>query len=235
MSNGLPAVYLARMDVEPADLPFFRNWYEHKHGPDLIGAGFYSAQAYYSAVGEPLVCNVYEIESSEIFYTPAYQSARTPERDPDRPRILEGVSNRSNTVYEQVMTSGVTLPDVSWQEGSRLGQIEAPVITTVRFEVPEEDDGAVLEWCAGAEFPRLEARNGFRAARLCRRAGRLHPSNPSGQPRWILLVEWQDQSAAASDGESPAVSDRLKVAPFASSRIEYNLAELFTSLRDSTV
>jgi hypothetical protein len=235
MSDVLPAVYLARMDVEQADLPFFMNWYEHKHGPDLIGAGFYSAQAYHSVVGEPLVCNVYEIESSEIFYTPAYQSARTPERDPDRPRILEGVSNRSNTVYEQVMTIGVTLPDVSWQVGSRLGRIEAPVITTARFETPEEDDEAVVEWCRRVEFPRLEARSAFRAARLCRQAGRLHPANPSDQPRWMLLVEWQDEGAAESDGALSEVSDRLRGAPFASSGIEYNLATLVTSLRDSGV
>jgi len=235
MSDGLPAVYLARMDVEEADLPFFTDWYEHKHGPDLIAAGFYSAQAYHSAVGEPLVCNVYEIESSEIFYSPAYQAARTPERDPDRPRILAGVSNRSNTVYEQVLTIGVTLPEVSWQAGSRLGQIDAPVITTARFETPQEDDGAVVEWCRRVGFPRLETRSGFRAGRLCRQAGRLHPANPSDQPRWMLFVEWQDEEAAESDGLLSEWSDRLRGAPFSSSRIAYNLATLVTSLRDSGV
>ena len=233
MSEGLPAVYLARMDVEQAGLPFFMTWYEQKHGPDLIAAGFFSAQAYHSVVGEPFVCNVYEIESSEIFYTSAYQTARTPERDPDRPKILAGVSNRSNTVYEQVVTTGVMLPDVPWAAGGRRGQIDAPVISTVRFETSAEDDGAVVEWCRQVEFPRLEAGNGFRAARLCRQAGRLHPANPSDQPRWMLLIEWQDEGAAQSAGLSSEVSARLRAGPFDPSRIDYNLAVLVTSLRDS--
>lgn len=232
MAELLPAVYLARMDVEPEELDFFNDWYRRKHAPDLIAAGFYSASAYHSLVGSPLVCNVYEIESSEIFYTTPYQQARTEERDPDRPRILENVSNRSNTVYQQLATAGVSEPDRAWADGSRMGQITAPVITTVRFETPTSDDSRVIEWHQSAEFVRLKSVVGFQAGRLCRQAGRLHPANPSDQPRWLSLVEWKDEASARSDGLSTEVSERLETAPFAAARIEFNLAARASALRD---
>lgn len=233
MIGNLPAVYLARMDVEREERPFFMDWYERKHGPDLIRVGFYSAQAYHSVVGSPLICNVYEIASSEIFYTGAYQEARTPEQDPERPRILRSVSNRSNTVYEQFATAGVALPEASWGEGIRTGGIRAPVISTTRFETPPACDDAVRKWHADAEFVRLSAQDGFESARLCRQAGRLHPANPSNEPRWMLLTEWRDLEAAESDGTASEVSRRLTDAPFSAVGVQYNLARLVTSLRDS--
>ena len=138
MATWLPVVYFARMDVEASALPRFESWYETKHGPDLLEAGFYSAQAYHCRVGGPLVCNVYEIPSSEIFYTDAYNSKRTAEHDPDRPWILDHVSNRSNTAYEQLVTAGVERPTGPWDGSSaHVGAITGPVISTLRFDAAD--------------------------------------------------------------------------------------------------
>ena len=64
--DNLPTLYLAKMDVVPTYLRQFMDWYDDKHAPDTIGAGFYSAQGFHCRLGAPLVCNVYEIDSSGV-------------------------------------------------------------------------------------------------------------------------------------------------------------------------
>lgn len=211
MGSWLPVVYFARMDVEASALPRFENWYEAKHGPDLLDAGFFSAQAYHCRVGEPLVCNVYEIPSSEIFYTDEYNSKRTAVHDPDRPWILDNVSNRSNTAYEQMVTTGVIRPDEPWRDGvEHVGAVAGPVISTLRFDTPDTSDDQVIEW--GSESVPALGDEAI-AVRLCRQAGRLHPSNPSSEPAWVLLFEWetmdQARAAQASHGLTADVSSAL--------------------------
>ena len=52
---SVPTIYTARSDVDAAHLARVEDWYARRHAPDLIRAGFYTAQAYYSEVGSPLV------------------------------------------------------------------------------------------------------------------------------------------------------------------------------------
>ena len=230
MDSRLPVVYFARMDVEASALRRFEEWYATKHGPDLLEAGFFSAQAYHCRIGGPLVCNVYEIPSSEIFYTDEYNSKRTAEHDPERPWILDHVSNRSNTAYEQVVTDGVVPAEAPWGAGvEHVGAIAGPVISTLRFDAPDRSDEQAMAW--GSEALPAMRRNGAIAVRLCRRAGRLHPSNPSSEPSWALLFEWDtmDQAVEAQT-ESELIGELLR-ALGSIDRPSYDVAERRIALR----
>ena len=215
---NLPCVYIARMEVEPTYLRRFMDWYEDKHAPDTISVGFHSAQAYHCRIGSPFIFNAYEIDSSEIFYTDAYSTMRTPEQDPQRPEVLAHIADRSNTVYAQVATIGVDVPSHPWTRGSRPGGIAADAISSLRFDVTEADDRAVVDWFNSHASTAVSALPGHRSSRLCLQSGRLHPANPSTQPRWLLLSEWDNEDVARdacarkqrllSDPEVPGVATR---------------------------
>jgi hypothetical protein len=230
MSAWLPVIYFARMDVDADALPRFEQWYAERHGPDLLEAGFYSAQAYHCRVGGPLVCNVYEIPSSEIFYTDGYNSKRTPEHDPDRPWILDHVSNRSNTAYAQVTTIGVTSADVPWGDGDHPGRVESPWISTARFDVDDAAADDFARWFETSLAPGWAAFDGLTAIRLLRQSGRLHPSNPSTEPQWSVLLEWSsDEASGFLDGER--LVEGLAAGPARIGDVSYDVAELTLSLR----
>ncbi len=226
----LPNIYLARMDVTPDGLPAFMRWYEHKHAPDLISVGFYSTHGYHSRSGSPFILNVYEIDSSEIFYSKAYNTKRSPESDPERPAILASVTNRSNTVYRQIHTLGVEIPERPWSEGHRSGAVAAPVVTSVRFDLAEgSSKGAVVDWFGDVEFPKLASRSGFLAARLLNRAGRPHHANP-WLSSWATLIEWEDQALAEAAGGEAETLDRLAKASLGATDAAFNLAVRVMSL-----
>ncbi len=232
MDAWLPVIYFARMDVVTEALARFEQWYESKHGPDLLDAGFYSAQAYHCRVGGPLVCNVYEIPSSEIFYTDSYNGKRTEEHDPDRPWILSQVSNRSNTAYEQVVTDGVDHASSPWKSGAEhTGAVVAPVISTVRFDLPGVDQKEAAEWFSGEGLERWRGSAGLQTVRVCKQAGRLHPANPSTEPEWTALFEWRDLDAVGGTQDLESVTAWLGRAPGAVTRIAYDVAEITVSLR----
>ena len=228
----LPTLYFARMDVDLEGLDAFNSWYRDKHAPDLISAGFYSAHGYQCLEGNPFICNLYEIPSSEIFYTPDYQEKRTPEHAPQRPAILETVSNRSNTTYEQVTVMSGTRPSAPWVQGNRECAVDGRAISTIRFDADQAAGGDLSDWIS--EQMRTGAFNSFGvlAVRLCRRFGRPHPANPSSEPDWVLITEWESKGAAASGRSEALEIERLTKAPVGLSGIEYNFAVRSLSLRD---
>lgn len=234
MPAWLPAIYFARMDVDVDALPRFERWYAERHGPDLLEAGFFSAQAYHCRVGGPFVCNVYEIPSSEIFYTDAYHSKRTPEHDPDRPWILDRVSNRSNTAYSQVATIGVKTTDVPWEDGEHPGAVESPWISTARFDVSATTDDDFAGWFSGSLAPEWASIDGLSAIRLLRQDGRLHPSNPSTEPRWSVLLEWSSEDAALGHLDGEQLAEDLSAGPARIGDLGYDVAEVTLSLRRSS-
>lgn len=220
----LPKIYMARMDVAPEGLPAFVNWYEHKHAPDLISVGFHSAHGYHCRAGSPFILNVYEIDSSEIFYSEAYNTKRTPASDPVRPAILAGVTNRSNTVYRQVHTLGVEMPDRPWTEGGRSGAVDAPVVTSVRFDLERGSSrDALVDRFRDVEFPETARRSGFLAARLLNRTERQHHANP-WLSSWATLIEWEDQAAAEAAGGEMDTLERLAGADLGVKDAAFHLA-----------
>lgn len=229
--DTLPNIYFARMDVAPEGLLAFMNWYDSKHAPDVISVGFHSAHGYHSRFGKPFILNVYEIDSSEIFYSDAYNTMRSPESDPERPAILTHVTNRSNTVYGQVHTVGVAIPDRPWSDGSRVGAVTAPAVTSVRFDpVDDSAENGIEAWFRDAEFPGLAAQPGFVSARLLRRDGRPHHANP-WVGTWATLVEWKDQSSAeAAEAEGGGTLERIAGSGLAIEKVAFNLAVRVTSI-----
>jgi hypothetical protein len=201
----LPTIYTARSDVDRAHLARVEDWYARRHAPDLIRAGFYTAQVYYSEVGAPRICNLYEIPGPELFVTPAYRDVAA--KDTEGPAVIALMTSRSNTIYGQVLTVNVPAPKVDWSEGHRVGGVGAPALSTVRFEAPGVDDGLIVEWYRSREFPRLQGQPGFRAGRLCRQ-GPPHPVAASHDPRWFVIDEWEGVAAAVADGSTPEVLAR---------------------------
>jgi hypothetical protein len=228
--DNLPTLYLAKMDVVPTHLRQFMDWYDHKHAPDNLRAGFYSAQSFHCRLGAPLLCNVYEIESSEVFYTDAYLRARTSASDPQRPEVVEHVTNISNTTYRQVLTKGVDLPDQPWRDGDRTGAVDAPVISVLRFDSDAADDEQLRAFI-GEYFARISARDGFLRARLGEQHGRPHPARPPTEPRWAVLVEWAGLDEALAAGTTEQVEAELVGAPGNPREISYCVAQCVTTLR----
>jgi hypothetical protein len=204
MAN-LPTIYTARSDVDGAHLARVEDWYARRHAPDLIRAGFYTAQVYYSEVGAPRICSLYEIPGPQLFATPGYRDVAA--KDTEGPPVIALLTSRSNTIYDQVLTVNVPAPPIEWSEGGRGGGVAAPALSTVRFDVQEVDDGAVIEWYRSREFPRLQGQPGFQAGRLCRQ-GPPHPVAASHDPRWFVINEWANAVAAMADGSTPEVLAR---------------------------
>jgi hypothetical protein len=202
---GLPTIYTARSDVDRAHLARVEDWYARRHAPDLIRAGFYTAQVYYSEVGSPRICNLYEIPGPELFLTAGYRDVAA--RDTEGPDVIALLTSRSNTIYDQVLTVNVPVPSVDWKDGGRAGGVVASFLSAARFESPGADDRAVVEWYRSREFPRLQGQPGFRAGRLCRQ-GPPHPVASSSDPRWFSIYEWDQLAAAIADGDTHEVLAR---------------------------
>jgi hypothetical protein len=217
----LPTIYTARSDVPPEHRARVDDWYARRHGPDLIRAGFYTAQVYHSEVGGPLVCNLYEIPGYDVFATPAYRAVAA--NDTEGPPLIALMTNRSNTAYDQVLTVGVARPAGDWSRGDRTGAVVAPALTTARFDLADGDEAALLDWYETREGPRLRGRPGFRAGRVCRK-GPPHPVAASRDPRWLVINEWDDPAAARADGPAATAEARYAAAfPGRLSHFLYNM------------
>jgi len=229
----LPLLYVVRMDVETDYLDEFVRWYDTRHAPDLIGAGFFSCSAYHSRVGRPLVCNVYEVPSLEIFSSEAYVGVR--QRDTQlMEEVLPRISNHSNTTYRQEIVVGAPVsayrPD---SRPSRAGAVSAPVVSTLRMDLADQSLPAFRAWFEGAESNRLSSRPGFLRSRLARQEGK-HPLFPSKQPDWVVLTEWACLDDALADGSPVDVAKRYSDQSEAwVSRLEYNVCVLSATLLNS--
>jgi len=161
--------YVARMDVTSAFLPTFERWYDERHAPDLLKSGFLSCSAFYATEGYPLVHNVYLIPSPEIFQSQRYLDARDPKVDKLRPTILNNVSNRSNTPYEQLLVFRCQPHDAPGPGPSM----------TLQFNVSSRQNLVVKRFNDIFE-------SGDTSVRLCRRDG--SHINASEEPEWMIFV-----------------------------------------------
>lgn len=226
----LPLLYVVRMDVEPDYLPEFVKWYDTRHGPDLIGTGFHSCNAYHARSGGPFICNVYEVPSLGIFSSAAYAAVR--ENDTQLTQeVLRKISNHSNTVYEQREVAGIPVSALGEGPGpSRAGAVCAPVVSTLRLDVQESRLDAFLRWFREVEAPALLGARGALRARLARQCGK-HPLFPSKQPEWLMLVEWACLGDALADGSPEDCVARITAAhPDALDRLDYGVSGLSATL-----
>src|SRR5262245_23446134 len=230
---SLPTIYTARSDVDPAHLARVEDWYARRHAPDLIRAGFYTAQVYHSELGTPRLCNLYEIPGPELFRTQAYRDVAA--SDTEGPAVIALLTSRSNTIYDQVLTGNIPAGDAAWAAGGRGGAVTAPALSTLRFDVTDADEHALVEWYRRHEFPRLQGRPGFLAGRLCRQ-GPPHPTAPSRDPRWFVINEWDGVMPAMADGTAPETAARHETAfPGHLSRFACNVGRRTFRLAQPTV
>ena len=230
----LPLLYVVRMDVEAGYLDEFVKWYDTRHGPDLIAAGFHSCNAYHSVVGGPLICNVYEVPDVAIFSSDAYIDVRRDDQQLMN-EVLHKISNHSNTTYSQVLTAGV--PESALQPAnrpSRRGAVTSPVVSTLRLDIADGAEDRFLSWYGDVEVSRQAGGPGFIAGRVGRQHGK-HPLFPSSQPDWIILTEWATVTEAAGDGDPDAVATRYTEALGPDvSNLAYNVAALSATLLNAT-
>jgi hypothetical protein len=226
----LPLLYVVRMDVEPDYLDEFVKWYDTRHGPDLINTGFHSCNAYHARLGDPLICNVYEVPDVEIFSSDAYVAVRHNDTQLTE-EVLNRINNRSNTTYEQVATAGI--PQAALGPGdrpSRAGAVTAPVVSTLRLDIDSSAEAAFRDWFIGSETSRIGSQAGLIRSRLARQHGK-HPLFPSSQPEWIILSEWATLDEAIADGGAEDIEAKVQSAvPGATSNLTYNVAALSATL-----
>ena len=178
-NNDMTILYAARMDVTPSFIETFEDWYDNRHAPDLIRSGFYSCSAYYALNGSPIIHNIYLIPSVDIFTSEKYLTARNPEVDKLRSTVLENVSNRSNTPYEQIAFKNVKPSDVP----------NSKMALSLQFNSEESIDSVKQR------FTRVFAEC-TNSVRLCRRRG--SHINVSEEPNWYLFSEIDESKGDCS-------------------------------------
>lgn len=193
-----PKIYISRMDVVEDYQKDFFAWCKNRHWPDLIGAGFFSANGYSSIMGEPLVCNIYEIPGIEVFLN-KYESVRG---NDEQLKIIVGqkISNHSLTVYDQLMSfsTGDDLARQITDRPSLRDSVIGPAVLVIRFEAKDMKAKDVLNFFKSSYFPRLAAHGGYVRGRLLRQIEK-HPVYPSTQSEWCVVVEWASLSDACRD------------------------------------
>jgi len=231
----LPQIYMSRMDVEPEYLDKFTAWCKTRHWPDLVGVGFHSANGYHSVAGGPLSCNVYEIPGMHVF-SPDYAQIR--EVDEELQVIVrEKISNHSLTIHDQVAVYGVEQADETDDQDGAADQgpslraaWSCPAMSSVRFDAPAGADDEVVDLHRTTTFATLAESPSFVRARLLREADK-HPTYPSPEPGWALLVEWADIDAAAAS-ESSLVDPLRERLGDRADRMKFNAARHVFSLRN---
>lgn len=174
-NNDMTILYAARMDVTPSFIKTFEDWYDNRHAPDLIRSGFYSCSAYYALTGSPTIHNIYLIPSVDIFTSEKYLTARNPEVDKLRSTVLDNVSNRSNTPYEQIAVMNAESSDVP----------NSKMALGLQFNSEESIDSVkqlfsnVFAGCTNS-------------VRLCRRSG--SHINVSQEPDWYLFGQMSESN-----------------------------------------
>jgi hypothetical protein len=229
----LPLLYVVRMDVEPDYLSDFVAWYDTRHGPDLIGTGFHSCNAYHSFTGSPFICNVYEITQG-VLESDAYVAVREHDRQLVD-EVLHKISNHSNTVYSQEIVIDVPTEALRADDRpSRAGAVSAPVVSTVRLELDGDALDGFERWYRDEEAAAQRERPGFLRARVGRQSTK-HPLFPSKQPEWIVLTEWANEGDATADGPAEEVLGRYERGlGDGVSGLEYTVGGLSATLLNST-
>ena len=178
-NNDMTILYAARMDVTPSFIKTFEDWYDNRHAPDLIRSGFYSCSAYYALTGSPIIHNIYLIPSVDIFTSEKYLTARNPEVDKLRSTVLDNVSNRSNTPYEQIAVINVKPSDVP----------NSKMALSLQFNSEESSDSVKQR------FSNIFAEC-TNSVRLCKRSG--SHINVSQEPEWYLFGQINESNSDCS-------------------------------------
>src|SRR2546422_9765071 len=118
------AILFSEMTPDSSWEDEFNDWYDHEHDPLRMGVpGFRSALRYVVPNTRNYLA-IYEMDSTEVLRTPAYQSVKNNPSERTR-RMLANVKGFTRYIGEQV--------------GDQASQsLDAPFLLTVFFEIPSE-------------------------------------------------------------------------------------------------
>lgn len=184
-----PILYIAEVDY-PAEhsAPHgkWNDWYAHRHAPDLFKLGARSVSSYRPVVGGLAALNVYEMPDAAVFTTPAYKGMTPKDPYAIETRELSAGRKRAQTLYlERAMlpADGQTL-DADW-------------ISVLRFDLPELEDAALLDWLQGDAWKILVA-HGVKHLRYGTRIAE-NVGAGSFRPRCVIFAEWAVRPPEAAD------------------------------------
>ncbi len=184
-----PILYIAEVDY-PAEHSAhhgkWNDWYAHRHAPDLFRLGARSVSSYRPVVGGLAALNVYEIPDAAVFATPAYKGMTPKDPYAIETRELSAGRQRAQTLYLQrtmLPADGQTL-DADW-------------ISVLRFDLPELEDVALLEWLQGDAWRILSA-HGVKHVRYGTRIAE-NVGAGSFRPRCVIFAEWAVRPPDAAD------------------------------------
>ena len=194
---NLPILYSAELNFPDDQLAEFRQWFAHRHAPDLFRAGFRNATCYSPLAGGMNVMDLYEAADIGIFTSDAYRDVRL--TDPHNKRVLRDIDRvpKHYTIYAQ---RALRAP------AGGLPLLGADRLTMIRFNAPKATADAAASWWAGEEGARL-AGIGATAIRFGERL--KDPRDvPGDRPHWIAIVEWSGAPAELG----PAIAARFGAA-----------------------
>jgi hypothetical protein len=180
-------VYVAELNIGPAELPAFSAWYAGRHAPDLYQLGFRTCTSYRGVEGAMDVIDLYEAASWDIVDSDGYRRMKA--RDAYAKPACAGRTDWTHTIYDynaRVAADRHPLLDADW-------------ITLLRFGATPEQEDAIAGWLL-AEGEAAYAALGARSVRLLHR-GRDHPTLKSRRARCALLAEWAEEPPAAARGD----------------------------------
>jgi hypothetical protein len=166
-----PILYIAEVDYpseHSARHGKWNDWYAHRHAPDLFKLGARSVSSYRPVVGGLAALNVYEMP------------------DAIETRELSAGKKRAQTLYLErtvLPADGQTI-DADW-------------ISVLRFNLPEFEDVALLDWLQG-EARKVLVAHGVKHLRYGTRIAE-NVGAGSFRPRCVILAEWAVQPPEAAD------------------------------------
>jgi len=182
-------LYIAEVEFPKADLEPFIEWYAYRHVADLFKAGFNSCASYGAVVGGMNVFDIYDLDSPDVFDTPAYRDMGS--KDPYDARIMRNATAEAATVY----TQRIALPAAG---GAAIPMLDCDWLSMIRFEAAAASDQQIFAWLSEVEGPRLK-KLGAKGVRFAYRSSN-HPRVHSDRPRCVALAEWDERpSDAATD------------------------------------
>jgi hypothetical protein len=176
-------VYVAELNIPPAELPVFSAWYAGRHAPDLYQLGFRTCTSYRAVEGAMDVIDVYEAATWDIVASEGYRRMKA--RDAYAAPACAGRTDWTHTIYEynaRMAADRHPLLDSDW-------------VTLSRFGATPEVEDALATWLLEAGEAAYAAL-GARSVRLLRR-GRDHPTLKSRRARCAVLAEWPEEPPAA--------------------------------------
>jgi hypothetical protein len=140
------AILFSEMTPDASCEDEFNEWYDDEHIPlRMVVAGFGSAQRYRIRETRNYLV-VYEMDSLRVLQSPAYLSVKNNPSDRTK-RMLSTVSGFTRYLAEE--TGSYTI------EGNRAGDLDAPFLYSVFFEVPPERQRDFNDWYENDHVPQL--------------------------------------------------------------------------------